>query len=535
MHLAPFAALLLCATASAQTTILSSTPGNAVYTDGVSSAPSISHDGLLVAFVSSSTDMTLEESDTLEDVFVRNHDNGETRLVSVSTGGQKANARCFTPVLSGDGRYVAFTSNATNLVPGDTNGKADVFLRDRLLGTTERVSVSSAGGEGNGGSWTPDISADGRFVVFTSGADNLVAGDTNGREDVFLRDVLLGETTRISASWTGAGADHQSLWPRVSGDGSVVTFMSRATNLVPDDDEGFEDVFVHFVASGTTARLSVGAGGEGGNGNSVEPDISDDGTRIVFGSLASNLISGDTNDKMDVFVVDLVQAETTRVSVDSQGVEADDGCWPGSISPDGSAVTFFSQATNLVEGDPGKVTDVFLHRLGPATTVLVSKSSMGAFGDKESREAVVSGDARVVAFESRATNLVGTDPGLELDVFRRDLANGHGTNDIYLFGHSTIHTGESLDLHWSGAPPSGAFVLAVSLVAETTVITGHKFGLGAPIVVLASGLNTSWGGGSFTTPPVQPGFVGLTLHFELASADANGVLFDSNVVSVGVY
>src|SRR5260221_2148307 len=227
-----------------------------------------------------------------------------TERVSVDSNGVQGDAQSgfasylqLSAGVSSDGRFVAFVSLATNLVPGDTNGKADVFVRDRLTGTTERVSVDSSGAEGDehSGSSGAGISADGRFVVFDSLADNLVPADTNAIYDIFVRDRLNGTTERVSVATGGAEGDNFSVYPSISADGRWVSFLSSATNLVPGDVNGFGDIFVHDRQSGTTSLVSVDSNGAQANHASFSSSISGDGRYVAFVSWASNLGPVDSN------------------------------------------------------------------------------------------------------------------------------------------------------------------------------------------------------------------------------------------------
>jgi Tol biopolymer transport system component len=255
-------------------------------------------------------------------VFVRDRQTGTTERVSVGKNKTQANRFSSPPSISTDGRFVAFASFASNLVPGDTNDATDVFVRDRQAGTTERVSVSSSGAQNNdpaASSNSPDISADGRFVVFASDAVNLVAGDTNGVRDVFVRDRQAGTTERVSVAADGTQGDRPSpsdgirggtrFGPAISADGRLVVFDSSATNLVPDDTNTCSqqgayvystpgtcpDVFVHDRQTGTTERVSVDSAGAQANDASTDPAISADGSVVALFSAASNLVLNDTN------------------------------------------------------------------------------------------------------------------------------------------------------------------------------------------------------------------------------------------------
>ncbi len=236
----------------------------------------------------------------------------ETTRMSVDTSGAQGNDDSYIPSISADGRYVAFHSIASNLVAGDTNDIWDVFVHDRLSGTTERVSVDSSGVQGNSQSSDASISADGRYVAFWSVASNLVAGDTNGYYDAFIHDRLSGMTERVSVDSSGAEGDAGSNAASISADGRHVAFTSGASNLVAGDTNGADDVFVHNRLSGTTERVSVDSSGAEGNAGSNGPSISPDGRYVAFTSDASNLVAGDTNNVRDVLVHDRAAGTTER-------------------------------------------------------------------------------------------------------------------------------------------------------------------------------------------------------------------------------
>jgi Tol biopolymer transport system component len=268
----------------------------------------MSSDGRYIAFSSTSSDLTIGDQNNQEDVFVHDNLTGLTDLVSVSSSGVQSNgAYNQEPAISGDGRYVAFWSSASNLVPNDTNNTADIFVRDRQTGITERVSVNSVGEEviGGGSSDRPGISPDGRYVTFTSTAPNLVDGDTNNSLDVFVHDRQTGVTERVSVTSGGAevgNAVSGSGTPSISADGRYVSFISSAADLVVGDTNNVDDVFIHDRVTGTTQRVSVDSAGAQANATSAYPEISGDGRSVAFESSASNLVPGDTNNASDVFV-----------------------------------------------------------------------------------------------------------------------------------------------------------------------------------------------------------------------------------------
>ena len=293
-----------------------------------------------------------------------------------------ASGASFATSLSSDGRYVAFESTAPDLVAGDTNGVSDVFLRDRAAGTVELVSVSSSEAQGSGVSFAPRVSPDGRFVVFESAAPNLVTGDTNGRTDIFLRDRQAGTTVRVSVGAGGVGGNFDSYLASVSADGRYVAFQSIASNLVAGDTNGVSDVFVRDLQSGTTSRVSVGAGGaQGTGGDSTLARISADGRYVVFQSAATNLVAGDTNAALDVFVRDRQTGTTTRVSVTNGGAQANAASGEAQISSDGRYVVFTSTGTSLVAGDTNGLSDVFVRDRQAGTTSRVSLLSGGGQAD----------------------------------------------------------------------------------------------------------------------------------------------------------
>jgi Tol biopolymer transport system component len=315
---------------------------------------------------------------------------------------------------------VAFTSEASNLVAGDAFGWDDIFVRDRLNGTTERISVDSSGAEGNADSRYPSISADGNCVAFVSAATNFTSGDTNTYWDVFLRDRQQGTTERVNVDSAGTQADRPGSDPCVSADGRYVAFVSEATNLVAGDANGVQDVFVRDRQQATTERVSVGSGGTEGNGESVEPAISADGRFVAFKSYAPNLVTGDTNGYQDVFIRDRQLGTTQLVSVAPGGAQADGSSYTPAISADARFVAFRSGATNLVSVDTNGVDDVFVRDRLIGTTELVSVATGGAQGTAYSSEPSISDDGMFVAYYSPAPNLVAGDTNNLIDVFLRD-------------------------------------------------------------------------------------------------------------------
>jgi Tol biopolymer transport system component len=341
---------------------------NGLECDGTGFGISLSADGRFACFASGATNLVPNDANSTDDVFLRDIQNGTTERVSLGPNSVEGNSGSGYPSVSADGRYVAFVSAATNFVASDTNGRIDVFVRDRVLGTTERVSVASNGTQADFNCSFPAISADGRFVAFESVSTTLVPGDTNLVWDIFVRDRLLATTERVSVDSAGVEANDRSRYPAISGDGRFVTFYSFATNLVPGDTNGHEDVFVRDRLLGTTERVSVDSSGVEGDSISLYPDISADGRFVAFESLSTNLVPGDTNGLPDIFVRDRLLGTTERISVDSSGVQANDQNWFPRISADGRFVTYSSRASNLVPGDTNGWEDVFLRDRGAFAT-----------------------------------------------------------------------------------------------------------------------------------------------------------------------
>jgi len=304
-----------------------------------SSNPSISADGQSISFSSAESEMILGDVNGAGDIFFRNLTTLETTRVSVDSEGDEAiGGSSGNPSISSDGRYIAFTSSATNLVASDTNGQRDIFLHDTQNNTTTRVSVVSGGAEAiDGDSNNPSISSDGRYIAFTSSATNLVASDTNGQSDIFLHDTQLGTTTRVSVDSVGAEGDfYSSGTPSISSDGRYIAFTSSATNLVAGDANGQSDIFLHDTQNNTTTRVSVDSAGLEAGGISDSPSISSDGRYIAFTSEAANLVSNDMNGVLDVFLHDTQTTETILVSRGSNSVISYTGSFTESLANDGS-------------------------------------------------------------------------------------------------------------------------------------------------------------------------------------------------------
>ncbi|HEX6390515.1 MAG TPA: hypothetical protein VFZ89_13735, partial [Solirubrobacteraceae bacterium] len=343
--------------------------------------------------------------------------------------GTAANGPSADPAMSGTGQVIAFVSAATNLVGGDTNGVNDIFAREGRE-APQLASVGTGGAPANGASGQPDVDKEGTLVAFTSAASNLVPEDTNGQPDVFVRDLADGTTRRVSVSDDGVQANGRSFAPAISADGRYVAFTSTASNLVPSDSNAVMDVFVRDLRSNMTERITVSTSGRQQN-RSVQPaffqisDISDDGRYVVFDSDATNLYTGDINKRTDVFLRDRARETTTLISANSANVQGNNDTFAPRLSPRGRYVTFQSFATNLAPGD-GPREDIFVRDLRLGVTTVVSVTSNGAPRFPELvpqllQRPSISADGRFAAFSSTVTNLAPNDLNSQQDVFLRFL------------------------------------------------------------------------------------------------------------------
>ena len=397
----------------------------------------------------------------------------DPRLLSVSAEGVPGDWGATEAQAAPDGTAAVFTSLAGNLVPGDSGGRFDVFVSGTATAAIERVSVASDGSEADSHSSTGSASFAADRVAFASYATNLVAGDTNSRRDVFVRDRVDGTTRRVSVASDGAQADAASHDPEIGADGRYVVFSSDATNLVAGDTNGVRDVFLHDLDTGATERVSVDGAGTQGNGisggtDSGNVDLSADGRYVAFTSAATNLVAGDTNGVGDAFVRDRVAGATERVSVATDGAQADGGVFTlsggGSVlSLDGYGdyVAFLSDATNLVAGDTNGVRDAFVRDRVTGTTSRMSVGSDGTQADAQSLSVSVDHDHDYVGFVTRAALGDVRDTNGVQDAFVRDLS-----------GPDTHRVGIG-----AGGTEPNAGTVSVSLARDTAVIASSSTNL----------------------------------------------------------
>ncbi|MBN2477183.1 MAG: right-handed parallel beta-helix repeat-containing protein [Pirellulales bacterium] len=417
---------------------------------------SLSADGRLVAFDSEASSLVPGDTNGMADVFVRDLATGTIQRVSLRSDGGQGNGGSTQPALSADGRYVAFTSRASDLVPGDLDlddDNEDVFLYDRQTDTLVCVSLSLAGVPANHHSMDPSISADGRFVAFSSSATDLVVGDTNNRSDVFVYDRQTGLIERVSMASDGTQGNHRSQQPAISADGRYVTYSSQATNLVPGDTNEFTDVFVYDRHTATVERVSVSADGAQANNDSGSPAISADGRWVAFTSHSSNLAPGNPHGRAGAFLYDRHTGQIECISLRADGFAGNDGSYEVNVSADGRYVAFSSYASDLLPGDTDRQSDVLIYDRLTGTTSLASVRPDGVESNGDCGSPVLSADGHYVAFLSSSSNLVPDDHNAETDVFVTEnpaawlpqphtvvLASGQTVHGIY-FGNQ-LRTGQ---------------------------------------------------------------------------------------------
>ncbi|MEV5593082.1 hypothetical protein [Streptomyces sp. NPDC052496] len=429
------AALLPAAPAGARTAPPSGTERVSVtaegaQADGGSSASAISADGRYVTFVSEATDLVPGDTNGQPDIFVKDLRTGAVERVDVASDGTQADSWSLTPSLSADGRYVAFESNAANLVPGDTNADTDIFVRDRRTGRTESVTLDGKPPQGRQGSQMPVISADGRYVAFASSREDLVPGDTNKAQDIFVRDRRTGTVTRVSVSVnTGEQATGPSANPVLSYDGRKVGFTSKAVNLPPASAPAAPDgtgprrprsypFFLHDLDTGRTSVASLSSAGE--TVGAWNASLSPDGRHAVFSSQYGDVVPGHPTGHADLFVRDLAKGTTEQLTYTYDGKQPQEGRSDhGVLSADNRRLFFQSSVPDLVRDDTNGAQDIFVRDLRTGTTERVSVATDGTQAQAWSANASTDATGRVVAFDSDAADLVPGDTNGASDVFVR--------------------------------------------------------------------------------------------------------------------
>jgi Tol biopolymer transport system component len=396
---------------------LASTNKLGVKGDHHSEWASVSVGGLKVAFESRAQNLHPDDTDSIDDVFVKDLTSGEIALASTTAAGVKGNADCDTPVLSGDGTRVAFVTRATNLDPRDTEDDQDIYVKDLSTGELFLASTSDSGMKANSNSFQVSISKGGRRVAFNSWASNLDPADADDNTDIYVKDIETGEVILASTSARGANSNSGSDYPALSADGERVAFQSLATNLVARDRDLIVDIYVKDLTSGEIVLASLSEDGNKANGANSHASLSADGTRVAFESLAGNLDPVDRDRFRDIYVKDLVSDDIDVASRSTQGEKGNDHSDRPSLSAGGRRVAYYSFATNLDPRDTDLVPDVYVKDLLTGWLFLASITEVGVKGNGRSESPSLSWSGRTVAFMSNATNL---DP--------RDQSD----NDIYV-------------------------------------------------------------------------------------------------------
>jgi Tol biopolymer transport system component len=403
----------------------------------------VSSDGRYVVFASNSPSLVAGDRNARVDVFLRDMVTGQVERMNVSAAGDEANYGGEWPTISADGRYVAYHSAATTIVPGSYQGNAGVFVRDRQTGSVRRLAVDAAGTPPNDTTGRPSISADGRYVAFASGATNLVPGSSApGVFQLYVQDLVTGKTEHIDAGLGGGPADNEAWSYDFSDDGRYLVFQSYATNLVPNDTNGVTDVFVRDRTLALTERVSVNTAGEPGDSHSGVPSISGDGRYVAFSSSATNLAPGGEWPHGGIFLRDLQAGTTERISVYQNGVQDSGSVSYPAVSGDGRYVAF-----EYYPGGEGATWQVVRRDRAMSSTAWVSLNSAGALSSDGGGTPGITPDGRYVVFGSTSSNLAAGDTANTWNLFRRDNApTGPGTQawtlapDSFDFGPQTLGT-----------------------------------------------------------------------------------------------
>jgi Tol biopolymer transport system component len=440
------AVLLMLPTAVSAQPYVAETTRVSTATDGTagnnhSQYSAISADGRYITYHSLATTLVAGDTNGAPDIFLTDTTTGATTRISTATDGTLGNGSSADPTISADGRYIAYNSSATNLVAGDTNASTDIFLTDTTTGATTRINTATDGTDANSFGFYPAISADGRYVTYHSSATNLVTGDTNGASDIFLTDTTTGVTTRISTATDGTQSNNSSSNATISADDRYITYYSLASNLVTGDTNGASDIFLTDTTTGATTRISTATDGTQSNNSSIDPAISADGRYITYSSSASNLVTGDTNSASDIFLTDTTTGATTRLSTATDGTQSNNHSRVPTISADGRYITYDSSASNLVTGDTNNATDIFLTDTTTGATTRLSTATNGTPGNNASLVPAISADGRHVSFHSDATNLITGDANGIRDIFVTRI--GEAPTVTSQPGDATVTAGDS--------------------------------------------------------------------------------------------
>jgi hypothetical protein len=435
---------------------LASTSDAGVKGNGHSDRPGLSNDGMKVAFISNASNLDPADTDGIYDVYLKDLATGDITLASASDAGVKGNGDCFDPSVSDDGIRVAFWCFATNLDPADTDTTADVYVKDLATGDITLASTSDAGVKGSGlGSLDPSLSADGTKVAFFSFDVNLDPGDTDTAFDVYVKDVVTGDITLASASDAGVKGNSSSFSPSLSASGNGVAFASVSTNLDPGDTDINRDVYVKDLVTGDITLASTSDAGVKGNGDSDRPGLSADGTSVTFQSLATSLDPADADTTIDVYVKHLATGDIVLASTSDGGVKGNGDSLMPTASADGTSVTFQSFATNLDPGDTDSTADVYVKELGvapPEQCTLTGTEANDFLKDTREDDVIcgLGGDDTILGLGGDDLLLGGEGRDTLIGGSGDDILRGEGGNDTLIIrdgvrGNDTADGGDGFD------------------------------------------------------------------------------------------
>lgn len=393
---------------AALTTVLASNGSDGTTGNGYSFSAVLSSDSRYVAFESSSTNLVPDDNNRASDVFIRDLVTGTLEAVSTNPAGATGNGTSMTPTMSGNARYVVFASTAIDLTAAiDTNNAKDVFVRDRQAGATFLVSAAVTGDAANARSWDPCISSDGRYIAYLSDATDLVDEVSVGGTSLVLHDRLLGTTEILDITVTNQGPNAEVTELVLSADGSVIGFDSSADNLVETPLPETKHVYVYDRKVGQTEVVSVSSTEQPAWSTSRDPSLSADGRYVAFHSQASNLVANDYNGTFDVFVRDRELGTTVAVSA-TASLTGNGYSVTGRISANGKYVAFQSSAKNLVAGDTDGLPDVYVRNVQTGEFAIAARGPDGSRCTGTSYGPSISANGRFIGFDTDQCGFEGT-------------------------------------------------------------------------------------------------------------------------------
>jgi VCBS repeat-containing protein len=472
--------------------VLASSSASGIPSNGFSFQGSFSPDGTHLLFWSRSNNLALGATSILSQLYLKDLTTGAVSVVSTDANGIEGNNDSSVPnnsnqtlMFSPDGTKVVFESAASNLVATGTNGRQQIFIKDLTTGAVSIVSVDANGIQGNANSMNFTFSPDGTKVAFDSAAANLISGGTTGNQ-VFLKDLATGAVTLVSTDANGVPGSGASSFPVFSPDGNQVAFISTSTNLAAGATNTHSQIYVKNLQSGAVAVVSADANGNEANNDSLYPMFSPDGSKLAFNSISTNLVPNVPSFNSEVYVKDLATGTITLASADSNGVPANSNSSQfGSFSPDSTKIAFQSASTNLVSGANG-ASQVYVKDLLIGAVTLLSANGAGAFGNGNSTMPTFSPNHLAVAFQSGSGNFGVTN--FTSQIFVRPIFTASGAVADNAFSTSLSTAGQ---LAFSDADTADTHTASVAAQAGdlgtvTAAVSKDSTGSGTGGVVLWS-------------------------------------------------